>query len=380
VWDGENGAAARRCAAGRNSNADTTDKVKVLTGWAMTPDDGRQFVSRREPDGVVAEGMPTGIVGEGGELDGGREADRRRYCIIRRLIESPEGRITIGALQADRRFRRAFKHRGNTTLEEDLRELAKLLGAGRSVRVVREGVSTLCWLRAGESSFARKGYCAVDVASEKLRLETEEKRRIGEFIAGRLLDAAMEVLYLSTGTTVYQVALALLNGKRDNVSVVVTDNMAVVELFCQRALSDERLKQLQLHVLGGRVLFDHADIARESEVEHFGRWKCSKAVISVTGINADTGQLYSIREPERKEMLLRDTDIRQVIIPVLPNKMQQGGGRLIHDPREEAQGGHDWKQEGRVYKIVTTRLDAGVRTRLERHGYEVWAVDEVEHT
>jgi hypothetical protein len=305
------------------------------------------------------------------EDEAGRESDRRRYRIIKTLISNQERRqITIGELERDRKFTRAFRHRGGTTLEEDFRRIEDLLGKGQPFRVIRDGASTLRWVAAGESAFADLGYCSVGSAPPKLAGETADKQRIGELVVRELLNADVEVLYLSTGTTVYQVALALLNSERENVSMILTDNAAVVELCCQRSTTDKRLRdnKLLVHLIGGRLFFNPPDIESESDLKEFKRWKCSKAVISVTGINPETGQLYSFRLPNAKEQMLLDLDVREVIIPLLPNKIGQAGGRLIHDPR-------DHRQEGRVYRIVTTKLDAGVKVQLEKHRYEVREAD-----
>ena len=66
--------------------------------------------------------------------------------------------------------------------------------------------------------------------------------------------------------------------------------------------------------------------------------------------------------------MLLDLDVREVIIPLLPNKNGQAGGRLIHDPRNQ-------NHENRIYRIVTTKLAPGVKAQLEKHRYEVREVD-----
>jgi hypothetical protein len=305
------------------------------------------------------------------EVEAGRESDRRRYRIIKTLFENHEsGRITIRELERNRKFTRAFRRRGATTLEEDFRRIEALLGNGQPFRVTRDGAAMLRWVPAGESAFAELGYCSAASAPPKLAAETEDKRRIGELVVSELLNADVEVLYLSTGTTVYQVALALLNSERENVSMILTDNAAIVELCCQRSMTDRRLREnkLLLHLIGGRLSFNPPDIESESEFKEFKRWKCSKAVISVTGINPETGQLYSFRLPKTKEEVLLDLDVREVIIPLLPNKIGQAGGRLIHDPRNQ-------NHENRIYRIVTTKLAPGVKAQLEKHRYEVREVD-----
>jgi len=286
-----------------------------------------------------------------------------------------EDEVRIDSLQGDRNFARAFRHTSRTTLEEDFRQIERMLGKGTTV--IREN-ATLRSIKVADSGFARLGYRSV--GCDGLETKTEEagiddERRIGEYIVRRLLrgDRA-EVVYLSTGTAVYQVALALVQSDATDtpsVSVILTDNLPIVELLCQWAHRNHKLSDMAFHILGGKADFNTGDIVQETDLGQLDQWKCSAAVIAVTGVNPVTGQMYSFRQPGMKEKVLRDMKMAQVIIPVVPRQFGITGGRLIYDPERRDTG-----QEGRVYHVVTTSIDERVKQDLAKHDYKVHTVDD----
>ncbi|UCE60243.1 MAG: hypothetical protein JSU63_00550 [Phycisphaerales bacterium] len=310
--------------------------------------------------------------------EGGKEADRRRYRIIRTLAREHE--VTIDGLVKDRNFGRAFSHTSRTTLEEDFRQIEKMLGKGATV--IREN-ATLRTSKVAGSAFAKLGYRSVRQeprGTDADEADIDDKRRIGEYIVTNLLRKDRdEVIYLSTGTTVYQVALALVQcaaTDTPSVSVMLTDNLPIAELLCQWAHLNHSLSHMAFHILGGKADFKRGDIVQETDLSQLDPWILSAAVISATGMNPETGQIYSFRQPGMKERVLRDMKMAQVIVPVVPRKFGITGGRLIYDPEKKGEK----EQVGRVYHVVTTSLEKEKKDALKKHNYKVHTVDDAKQT
>lgn len=329
-------------------------------------------MSDNEPENPQNEGSDTG------EADG-KEADRRRYWILQRILGL--GEVTIEGLRQDpsfRSFRRTFRHVAESTLQDDFREIEKILAHAVSVR--RNG-STLCAVKNHASAFWKKGYFTDDVPTDPVKVQDlEAKRRIAEFVVSKLLVSKRDVLYLSTGTTVFQVAVALVHSGMGGIGVVLTDNLGIVEFFAHRVDADPgRLSNVDVQIMGGKVDFASADIVSDAHEVQLSPWRCSTAVIGATGINPTNGQVHSFHQPLVKKWILDEAMVGQVIFPVAPYKIGVAGGRLIYDPNKTDAGDKRPLQDERKFHIVTTNIDDLFKKKLESHGYVVHLADEAKN-
>jgi DeoR/GlpR family transcriptional regulator of sugar metabolism len=201
-----------------------------------------------------------------------------------------------------------------------------------------------------------------------------DRKRIGRFAAKLLAEAGGrgQVLYLSTGRTVREVAASLLNDHIDKLSVVLTDNFAIACLWRQYASRDGSSRLPQLYILGGILDFSRDDVMQPRGKGNLDHWKCSTAVVSATGVNPRTGEIYSFRQEETKREFFKDASVQRVIIPVTADKFEVLGGRMIYDPNDRPVN-TGTRDDDRKYEIVTTKIEAGVKTSLSKF-YQVHVV------
>jgi hypothetical protein len=300
--------------------------------------------------------------------DGGREAASRKFYILKRLAKSEHATITIDELQKDRNFTRRFKHVAKSTLEADFAEINKLIG-GRSVLRTRSDLRLV----------ARTDLLAADLgelaaSGGQVSADSLNKNRIGRFTARRLAATGgrSEVLYLSTGSTVREVAESLFNEHVDKISFVLTDNFAIACLWWQHARRDGLARLPQLYILGGTLDFLRADVMQPRGKGQLDHWKCSTAVVSATGVNPRTGEIYSFRQEETKREFFKDASVQRVIIPVTSDKFEVLGGKMIFDPNDKNVKPDTGDYE-RKYEIVTTKIEPSICEQLKKY-YEVHVV------
>ena len=298
----------------------------------------------------------------------GRESDRRRATMIRRLFEN--GEIDIKAFAEDERVRRSFKHRTLPTLSEDLNQIERMLNNDR-YKILARQERGLRVAAPSHFAFEQAGY----VCDCKPGSSTDAKNRIAKYIVDSFL-AEHDILYAGTGTTVFAVGLGLLQAKAKKVETVLTHNLAIVDLWRQQGrLFPRRSNPIGLVILGGRADYDGGDIVSEEE-DHsvLGEWQLTKTLMSCTALDIDSGEIFSHRQPKLKKAVLRHARLGKLIIPITRDKIisrasrntgREAGGPLIPLP----------PKADVVQVIVTTELSNEERTGLERHGFEVHAVD-----
>jgi DeoR/GlpR family transcriptional regulator of sugar metabolism len=261
-------------------------------------------------------------------------------------------------------------------LQDDFNIIATEFGRGLSI--VRKG-GVLKQAKVWESSFSKRGYVISNPDDPNELEDLKAKRRIADFVLADLLAGKSdEVIYLSTGTTVFQVALALVRSEMRGVSYIETDNAAVFELLCHESVDAAWTRHVGIRVLGGGVDLDHGDILghvlHESPVDQFGKPRCSIAIIGVKAINRDTGELYSFRQSAAKAWVLNDLKQCEAIVPVTPDKIGSARGDPIYQPNLQGYGQRGKAPERRPIHIVTTQINQKDNEALKRHGYTVHEV------
>jgi DeoR/GlpR family transcriptional regulator of sugar metabolism len=195
---------------------------------------------------------------------------------------------------------------------------------------------------------------------------TDAKKAIADLIVEEFLGRKNEVVYLSTGTTVYEVSRSLVDaidqGKKD-IRIILTDNLAIVDLFCRRARSSARLQKVELVILGGTAKFGDGDIALETTFAQLTQWEYSTAIVSATKVNPWTGMICSFRQPETKKKFFTGVVVGQLIIPVESSKIENtdeggGGGYIVHNPSTAA------LRNNKKFSVVTERLDSEIVGQL----------------
>lgn len=318
---------------------------------------GRRGRNEKEEEALGSGGTSSDVPdGEPPQRESARMSERRRYWIMKQLVKWE--RVTVQDLRKDRRFQDAFgRVVDDSTLQEDFRQIEGLMGD--FCTVVRPNASTLRRVSLNLLRKSNPSDSDPDLA---------EKRRIGRTVL-KLLGPGEEVVYLSTGTTVEVTAQALLHRDKHSVSVVLTDNFKVTDLFRLRAPVDPKMNRMRLVVLGGTAVYEFDDIVQDFDLQQLVQWHCTTAVVSAKAINPATGRIYSTRQPEIKKRIFRDDKyaVPKVIIPVVKEKISPTkGGLSIYDPHEK-----HGTFEDREYLIVSTNLEPKVREALVNHGYKV---------
>lgn len=276
-------------------------------------------------------------------------SDARRFHIVAHAVKNRSA--AVAELLADNNFRRRFKG-SEQSVKDDFQYLATTLLPNP---VVLKATPDVVECRPRQA-FADLHYGAGE----------KGKRAIARLIVDEYLNNPKEVAYLSTGTTVYEAAVALLGavekGDKSNIDRIVTDNLAVVDLFCSRARESERIRKIKFTIIGGTADFDQGDVALEEDTfTQLEGWEFSTAVVSATKINEDTGTICSSRQPGTKIRFFRTAVVGQFIIPVTSEKISpKAGGKLVYDPNPRK------SETTRKHVVVTDRLDAKVKEKLEQ--------------
>jgi len=305
----------------------------------------------------MAKELRSGIPDDAGVREGGNEACRRRMCMLRDLFAT--GVLDMEAFGQDPQKRRAFRHMTKPGLYDDVENIMETLKNEKWGILAKDGL-VLRVLGQGAFGYEHLGY----EGNGAVGSATDEKNRIARFIVDKLL-VEQDVLYLSTGTTVFHVALELLKFPVKKAMTVLSHNLAVVDLFRHQGrwfpLPGNR-RPIDLVILGGKADFGAGDIEPDEEdVSQLERWKCTKAIMSATAINPLTGEVFSYRLPKLKRTVLRNARVSTLIIPVTHDKVSaHTGGQKIPLPGE-----------GMRKIIVTTGLPDDDRRALEGHGFDV---------
>lgn len=293
-------------------------------------------------------------------IDGAREEDdygakdpkfhTRRIWIIRELFE--RGEIDVRALAKEPKFIRAFGRVPKTTQTEDLDAIERTFNNSKWKILAREG-STLRVVTPRQLAYEDLGY---EIDSES----TREKKAIAQYIVDRLL-VETDMVYLSTGTSVYQVAVAILDCPTNKASTILTQNLAIVDLWRhQGGLLPRRQKPIRFRILGGWANFDEAHIDPDTSALRLGGWKCTKTIMSCTALDPTTGEIRSDRQPELKREVLRSAHVGELIIPVTRAKIdEKAGGELIPLPGAKTRN-----------ILVTSKLTDDERDSLKRAGFD----------
>jgi DeoR/GlpR family transcriptional regulator of sugar metabolism len=275
-----------------------------------------------------------------------KEAEARKFAILQLLCDRAGGDVSFD--EARTSLNRRFPGGPKT---DDLPQLLSLLGGRTLVQKDRNTFSV-----QPVDLFVDQGYGA----------GTDAKKAIADLIVEDFFGRKNEVVYLSTGTTVYEVSRSLVdaieNGKKD-IRIILTDNLAIVDLFCRRARSSARLQKVELVILGGTAKFGDGDIALETTFAQLTQWEYSTAIVSATKVNPWTGMICSFRQPETKKKFFTDVVVGQLIIPVESSKIESkdeggGGGYIVHDPSTAA------LRNNKKFSVVTERLDAEIAEQL----------------
>jgi DeoR/GlpR family transcriptional regulator of sugar metabolism len=287
---------------------------------------------------------------------GEKESDRRRAIMIRQLFR--EGRINIKEFRERPSIRRSFRNLSLPTLTADLGVITDMLSNSQWQLLAHEERG-LRVVAPRHSAFEHLGYAvAFDPGSP-----TEEKNRIAKYIVDRLL-VAQDIIYLATGTTVFQIGVELLKSEAGKVNTVLTHNLAIVDLWHgQGRLFPRRQNPIDLIILAGKADFDQGDIVSDEDLSLLNEWQCTKTIMSCTALDAATGQFFSFRQPNLKKTVLRNMRGGKLIIPVTTDKIgSEAGGQRIPLPDVEK-------------IVVTTALRDEDRAALEAKGFQVHEAD-----
>ncbi len=296
----------------------------------------------------------------------------RRYRIIRALLaKDTADKLTIDSLLTDRDFKRAFPaitRKDDRPLRKDFEEIAEMLAGPVSVEHKKRSGELLAWRHDRLFGGLRRGRNLEPASKDEVeaqRRDAEAKLYIGKYVVSRLLADPDEIVYLSTGTTLFQVAKALVDSDMSNIRVVLTDNLAILNLFFQKSLAKEWPPNFALQLLRGVADFIRGDIA-PMDFKQLAQWDYSTAVVSATAINSSNGRIYSFRQPDTKRAIFDRMSVRRFVIPVKPEKFEARGGEVVHDPEQRTQA-------GREYHIVTTCIPREHKEALSRY-YKVHEV------
>jgi hypothetical protein len=259
--------------------------------------------------------------------------------------------------EAHRDFRKKYNAPTEVVLATDFSKLMDMVGGGWTINQPRP--NTLELHNRSRSSFAELGYGE----------DAEDKQRIAKYIVENYIQNPHEVVYLSTGTTVFEVGVALITavaeGKKDNIRVILTDNEAIREFFVRRASTNTNLRAVNFPILQGTIDYSHADFKLEN-FDQLAQWEFSTAVVSATRVNPWSGRISSYRQPKTKQSFFSGVTVDKVLIPVLPEKItRSGGGLVVYDPDEHEHA------DDREYCIITTALPEHVIKSLEAKRYKV---------
>jgi DeoR/GlpR family transcriptional regulator of sugar metabolism len=287
---------------------------------------------------------------------GEMESHRRRAVMIRELFR--EGSINIKEFRERPSVKRSFRYLSLPTLTADLGIIADMLNNAQSQLLAHEERG-LRVIAPRHSAFEHLGYA---VAFEP-GSPTEEKNRIAKYIVDQLL-VAQDIVYLATGTTVFQIGVELLRSEASKVNTVLTHNLAIVDLWRgQGRLFPRRQNPIDLIILAGKADFEQGDIVSDEDLSVLSEWQCTKTFMSCTALNAATGQVFSFRQPNLKKTVLRNMRGGKLIIPVTTDKIgSEAGGQRIPLPDVEK-------------IVVTTALPNKQRAALEAHGFQVREAD-----
>lgn len=283
-------------------------------------------------------------------------ADARRFTILERALKS--GKATVDELLGEENFKNRFKAScSRRSLEGDFQELSKLFGKSVELTASGEEVRIL-----SANAFAHLGY----------GLKEPRKCAIARLIVDKFLTKKNKVAYLSTGTSVFEVATVLLEKVEEGnceLTDIVTDNLAIVDLFCNRARHSPHVRNITLTILGGEADFGQGDVSL-GDTSQLQEWEFSTAVVSATKINPTTGKISSSRQPRTKRKFFETGVVGQLIIPVTSDKISsKAGGKVIFDPRS----GNEQEDKKKVI-IVTESMDEDVKARLQPW-YDVHVAD-----
>jgi hypothetical protein len=283
-------------------------------------------------------------------------AAARRMETIDRAAQ--KGSVTRGEMQDILAASTTYRdHVGEYAARDDFRALAELFQKPVSLDCTNDRVE--CRPR---QAFADLGYGKREPGQVA----------IAEGIVQKHLKRQGGVFYLSTGTTVFEVAVALFDavekGAWSDVTVV-TDNLAVVDLFCRRtAPKDTLLRNIAFTIIGGTADVKKGDVAL-GDTDTFAQlrqYAYSTAIVSATKVDAETGTIWSTRQPGTKQRFFKGiagqgTWVGKLVIPVTHEKFEgDRGGLLIYDPENDKSGTE------RKHIIVTDSLGDMVKQRLDK--------------
>lgn len=285
-----------------------------------------------------------------------KKADRRRAAIISRLFEG--GGIDVTTLLSDDQFKRSFDKPSAQTLYGDMSDIEGMLN-NDAWGIVDKQPGSLRVKLADYRAWERRGFTVGFEPGSR----TDELNRIAKCVVGELLSYP-DVVYLGAGTTVFQVAVELLKCSERRAEKVVTDNLAVVELFRNR----ERLIRgssdpPELVVLGGVAKFDKAHISLDDNLLQLQGIRVTKTIMSCTSFVPRTGVITSNTLALQKGMVLQGMTDGALIIPAEGGKKDQGGNKLT------------LPDAGVTRHIVTSGLFGTEEEQLRGHGFQVHTVD-----
>ncbi len=301
---------------------------------------------------------------------GEQESAKRRVAIIKELFR--EGKIDVIELAEKWKSRRraVFSHLTPPTLRTDIDKILEMLDNDRRHLLERVNRTTLHVIAPSHFAYEGHGYTVQLDPNEK----PSEKTRIARYIVEHIL-GCNEVLYLSTGTTVFQVAVELFNTGAKDVNVILTHNLPVID-YWQRKLSlgEQAPELVDFVILGGSVKFHRGEIDARADVsEQLKGWNCTKTIMSCTAIKPETGEVDTVYLPDMKASVLQSGRGGTLVMPVTSKKLEEeeeeAGGKPILTPKTD-----NLKRK----IIVTSRIRPETRLLLEGHGFEVHEVDRLQ--
>jgi hypothetical protein len=299
--------------------------------------------------------------GDGKDVNREMRAAARRFDLLVEL--KSRTRLTLQDVAKIQRLQRRFPE-FKTTYDEDFKAIISMF-------------STATVIPANDGVLEFRGIEAFGAYGPK----HPAKHAIAKLIIDQFLNNNNdEVIYLSTGTTVYHVANALVAAIESktitSVRRILTDNLAIVDLFCQRATRNHRLKDVVLTIIGGDADFEKGDVALGKTFAQLSQWEFSTAIVSATKINPLTGTICSFRQPETKVRFFKDVAVGQLIIPVLSNKIsRKAGGRIIFRPQSINDPRSDQVGKPPTPIIVTEKLEEPI-IKMLRRWYDVSTPDD----
>lgn len=204
------------------------------------------------------------------------------------------------------------------TLYEDIESLVELGLLNRGRGIISSNVKLNFWGRMKEAS--------------------DEKLEIARYVINNQLIKDDIIIFFGTGTTVYRLGQALLDGKKKNIRII-TNNLLLIEELVQQQGNIEGIKTI---LLGGDLCEDYAATVGIIPTELLKSYQINLAILGVVGVSREDG-IWVLDQKELSIQKIAIENAAQILILATHSKIGRRIG-IAYKPDE-------W--DNKKFRIIT---------------------------